>query len=236
MRRFLTYTQLNLKRILRYAPLLFVVTLVLSICLSLAAITIVDTDNSDEDQKKLSVGLVGTFDNSFVEFGIAAIKSFDSSRAFMDIEELDEQTAREKLFDGEILAYVVIPDGFVEDAMDGKIGKLRFVTLEDGAGIANLFKEEVLKLISTILVESQNGVYSLEKLMLENGFKSSEVYEATSEMAVEYVALIVNRSNALESEIIGLSENLTFAGFAFSGISSSSRPLTTDTEMISSRS
>jgi ABC-2 type transport system permease protein len=81
-----------------------------------------------------------------------------------------------------------------------------------------LFKDEVLKLISCILVESQNGVFGLQTLLLENGFKHKEIYEMTEETALEYVGLIINRSNAIETETIGFSDNLSFSGYMFSAV------------------
>ena len=220
MRRFFTYMRLHFKRTLRYTPFAFIVTLVICLCLSVAIFTVVNVDNSDEDQTKISVGLVGDFEHSFVEVGIAAIKSFDSSNSFLEILDIaNEDEAREMLFDGDISAYVIIPEGFVDEAMNGRVGKLKFVTEESDANILNLFREEVLNLISCILVESQNGVYAMKNLLRANGFKYSEINNMTNAMLMEYVALIIARANTYETEVIGVSENLTFPGYMFSGVS-----------------
>lgn len=218
MRRFCTYTRLCFKRMLRYAPFVFVVTLLLCFCLAIALLNITKINSSDDDQKKIKIGFVGDFENSFVDFGITAIKTFDTSRYFLEIEDLDEPDARESLINGDISAYVVIHQEFVDNALDGKIGKVRFVTREANADVVNLFKEEVLKLISCILVESQNGTYAMQNLLRENGCSMSQIHEMTDELAIEYIGMIVNRANALEIEIIGVSENLTFSGYMFSGI------------------
>lgn len=218
MMRFLNYARLQIKRIAHYVPFVFAAALVLGICISAALVILVDQDNSKDNQKKITLGLVGNFDNSLVDFGIEAIKTMDSTRFFLEIEELGEDEAREKLFDEEISAYVIIDQEFVDEAVAGRVGKIKYFTSEANSEIVNLFREEVLELISRILVESQNGVYGMQNLLLENGFKRSEVYKITDEMAIEYVGLIISRSNAVEIEIIGVSENLTLAGYILSGL------------------
>ena len=108
MRRFCTYARLHFKRTLRYAPFVIVVMLVLCLCLSVAVFTLINVDNSDEDQKKIKVGLVGDFEGSVVGIGIDALTSFDSSKSFLDVVKLEnEGEARDALFDGEISAYII---------------------------------------------------------------------------------------------------------------------------------
>ena len=219
MKRFCILAHLETKRMMRYAPFVFLVTLVICLCLALALVTMVRADNSGADQKKISVGIVGDFENSYLGFGISALKSFDSSRFSLDIVEYSEDEAREALFDREISGYVVIPEGFVDDALYGNIGKLSFVTTDANTDIINMFKQEILELISCILVESQNGVYGMQSAMLDYGTSYGEVMDMTDEMSIEYVALILSRSNALEVEVIGVSESLTFGGYMLSGLS-----------------
>lgn len=219
MRRFCVYTRLQLKRVLHHAPFLFFVTLVICLALVLAIVSIVSADNSDTEQTKVEIGVVGDFENTYLSFGIQALKSFDSSRFFLDIVQLDEVEARKRLLDKELAGYVVIPDGFVENAIYGDVGKLSFVTTATNADIVNMFKQEVLELVSCILVESQNGVYGMQDAMLDKGISYGEVMDKTEKISFEYVDLIINRSNALDIEIIDAPNLITFGGYMFSGIS-----------------
>lgn len=204
---------------MRYAPFVFLVTLVLCLCLALALVTLINTDNSDTDQKKIRIGVVGEFENSYLGLGISALQSFDSSRFSLEIVELDSADARKSLLAGSLSGYVVIPEGFVEDAIYGDVGKLSFVTTDTNADIIDMFKQEVLELISCLLVESQNGVYGMQSAMYEYDIDRDEIMDSTNELSAEYVGLILSRSNAFEVEVIGISENLTFGGYMFSGLS-----------------
>ena len=204
---------------MRYAPFVFLVTLALCLCLATALVTLVNTDNSDIDQKKIRVGVVGEFENSYLGFGISALQSFDSSRFSLEILELSQDEARESLLEGDLTGYVVIPEGFVEDAIYGDVGKLTFVTTNSNADIITMFKQEVLDLISCLLVESQNGVYGMQDVMFEYDFERDVVMDNTNVLASEYVGLILSRSNAFELEVTGISENLTFGGYMLSGLS-----------------
>jgi len=204
---------------MRYAPFVFLVTLALCLCLAVALVTLVNTDNSDVDQKKIRVGVVGEFENSYLGFGISALQSFDSSRFSLEIVELSSDEARESLLDGELTGYVVIPEGFVEDAIYGDVGKLMFVTTNSNADIITMFKQEVLELISCLLVESQNGVYGMQDIMFEYDYERDVIMDNTNELVAEYVGVILNRSNAFELEVTGISENLTFGGYMISGLS-----------------
>ncbi len=219
MRRFLAYSCAQFKRAVRYLPFVFLVTLIICLCIAVSLKTAVNADNMDADQKKISIGIVGEFENSYLGFGLSAIKSFDSSRFSLDIVELDEAQARKSLLRKEIAGYVLIPEGFVEEALYGNIGKLSFVTTDANADIVNSFKQEVLELVCSALVESQNGVYGLQDAMYEQGLKWSDIEGPSNELTAEYISLILNRSNALEIEIIGVADNLTFGGYMFSALS-----------------
>ena len=168
MRQFCVYTGAQFKRILRYAPFVFLVTLAIALCLGLALVTAVHTDRSD-GQGKIGIGIVGDFESSYLGIGLGALQSFDSSRYFLELTELGEAEAREKLLRGELAGYLVIPEGFVDDAIGGKVGKLRFVAPDGDVEIINMLKEEVLSLISCVLVESQKGIYGMQDAFRAHG-------------------------------------------------------------------
>lgn len=218
MSRFLVYTRLQIKRVVQYLPFVFLVTLLIALCLALAVTTMVNANRSDSDQTKIGLGIVGDFEDSYLTMGLSAVKSFDSSRFFLDVISLDDQSARQKLLDGEIAGYVVIPDGFIHDALYGDVGTLSFFTTADNAEIVNVFKQEVLKLISCVIVETQNGIYGAQDVMWDHDLDYNAINEMANKMRLEYVKLIINRSNALDVEIIGISDHLTFGGYIFSGL------------------
>lgn len=218
MKKALTYAYLQLKRMAKLAPFIWGITILLCLCLSLALSAIVNMDKSSDEKRKFTVGIVGDFSDSYFGFGISAVQSLDPSRFSIDIVELTESQAQQKLENGEIMAYVVIPEGYIDDAMHGDINKLSYVTQESGLDIAVLFKDEVLDMISCILVESQNGIYGMQDAVRKNNIKVSHIMDHTNALMAEYLTLIINRSTALEQNIIGVSDSLSFGAYMYSGI------------------
>ena len=219
MKRFLVYTGLQIKRALRYLPFILLISVVLCLTLSLAIYTLVDNDSKDENNQKLKIGIVGEFADSYFEFGVSAIQSLDSSRFAMEIIDMTEDQAKVALKAREIVGYVIIPEGYIIDAVTGEVERLAFVTNQNGIDMFTLFKEEVLDLISCMVVESQNGVYSMQDIIVEYQVERENLYDHTTALSTEYVGLIFNRSNTIKTEVIGVSDNLSFGGYMFSGIS-----------------
>ena len=218
MRRAIMYARLQFKRTMRYAPFIFLITFILCLCLGLAFLMLNKANVSDENNKKIRVGIVGDMSESYLGFGLSALQSFDSSRFSLEIVEMDETTAREELKAGELAGFVIIPEGFVEEAVRGNVGRLNFVCVESTVDIIMIFKQEVLDLISRLVVESQNGVYGAQKIVIDYDLETVDVWDVTNSLMAEYVMLIFNRSNAAKVEIIGVSDNLSFEGYMFSGI------------------
>ena len=219
MKRFLTYTRLQCKRTARYAPFVFLITLVLCLCLALALQTVVSTDNSDVSHRKIRLGLVGDLSNSYLDFGLTALQSLDSSRFALEILEMTEEQAQAELRAGALDGYVLIPDGFMDDAMRGEVGHLTFVAQENGIDMFTLFKQEVLDMISCLIVESQNGVYGMQNIILDYQVDRAEMWDHFDALTAEYLTLVFQRANTFELQIIGVSEGLSFGGYMLSGLS-----------------
>ncbi len=216
MKKTVTYFCLQFKRAARFFP--FVLTVSLLLCLGLGMIlnSVLAVDSNAESKQKLSVGIVGNAEDTYLNFGIAAIQSFDSSRFTIDIVELTEPEAREQLEKGKLAAYVIIPDDFVDGIMYGDVKSVTYVTTQGSVGMGTLFKEEISRVVSRIVVESQKGVYGMQKLMRNYGL--SGISKHTDAMNLQYFSLILNRTTVLETEVIGISDNLSLAGYMTCGI------------------
>ena len=219
MRTKLTYARLQLARMARYAPFVIAITLLICICLGAALFVLIQSNDQSAENTKFAVGIVGEFEDGILGLGIEAVKSMDSSQYTLDILELDEQTAAEMLRRREIIGYAVIPDGFVEAAMGGDVGHIDFVTNQNGIDLTTMFKQELLDMISCILVESQNGVYAMHDIILENKVDITKYMHHTNTLMASYVSMILGRSSALDCQIIGVSDELSFGGYMFSGLS-----------------
>ncbi len=211
------YFWLQLKRNLKMLP--FVLTVAVALCVGLALVfqIVLAQDAGREDKQKFKIGVVGETEDGYLGFGIEALKSFDSSRFSMEIVEMDEETAKEQLTSGEIAAYVVIPDEFVEKAVQGEFLSLRFVSTSGASSLNSLFKEEITGVISDILMASQQGVYGLEQAMRAED-PAVQPGRTMDKLAIQYIDFILDRSELCQVEILGIADNLSMPGYFLCGL------------------
>lgn len=216
MRKTSTYFLLQLKRCARFLPFVLIISLLLCAGLGMLLRALFQTNGNSEENQKITIGVVGDTNSSYLNFGLEAIKTFDTSRFSINIEEMSERAAERALENGEIAAYVIIPEGFVDDMVMGDVGQLSYVTTDGAVNIASLFKEEVSEMVATFAVESQMGIYGLQTLLRENKIKG--VYDYSDQLTLKYFSLILGRTHMVDTDNIGVSDNLSFIGYMCCGI------------------
>ena len=211
------YFKLSLKRCAKAFPFLMAVSLALAIAISMILSGMMKIAEADEKNQRFKIGLVGESDSMYLDFGISALKTLDSSRYTVDIIEMTEEEAIQKINKAKISAYVVLTDEFIENAASGKLGKVKYVTTAGSVGLVSIFKTELTKAVSEILYESQKGVFGLEKALDEAG-GSDKALDYMNDMSFEYVAKIINRTDFYELEVIGVGDGLSFNSYLLCGL------------------
>ena len=188
------YFVLQLKRVARYLPYGLCVVLVLFGCMRAVYGALVTTENAENaaENIKLQVAVVGTAGDKYLQWGLAAMQ-FDSSAMSLKLVTMEEPQAIEALKSGRITAYVVFPEGFVEDALYGNIQKLRFVSTAGTADLAVIIKEEVTAVVDRILVACESGSYGMGDALTDNGLAGSWDQHVNG-IALEYVDFLFDRS------------------------------------------
>lgn len=192
------YCLLQIKRISRFLPFALCVVLILFGCLSLVFQAMIAAQEDPSESLKVQVGLVGTAGDKYLQWGLAAMQ-FDSAMLSIDIETMDEAHAAAALERGEIAAYIVFPEGFIEDAFRGDVQKLRFVSTAGATGLVSIIKEEVTHIIDAILVACQQGSYGVGEALGENGY--GHLWgQHVNDLSLEYVDYIFDRSKIYQVE------------------------------------
>lgn len=210
------YFVLQIKRLLRLLPLVLCVVLVLFGSLSAAYGAMLRMDEADGDQTRFKVGMCGTAGDTYIQLALAALETFDSSRFAIEIVEMEEAEAERVMNRGEIAAYVVIPEGFVEEAMYGRILPLKFVSTVGAAGVVSVLKEEITHVIGDILVGAQKGIYAAGEAMSDAGHSSGRVI---NDLSIEYAEFAFFRSKTYSVTELGISDGLGLAGYLLCGFS-----------------
>ena len=100
------YLLLQLKRLVRILPPVLLVAAVLFGCMALAYDIIGDFNREDGQQMKFQVGLVGTAGDSYMEMGLAAVQSFDSTRFAVEFKQMGEKEAETAKLSTKSSAYI----------------------------------------------------------------------------------------------------------------------------------
>lgn len=210
------YFCVQLKRILRLLPAVFCVVAILFGSLAAVYGVMLQMNSESEDRMKFQVGMVGTAGEMYLELGLAALESLDSTRFAIEISPMMEEEAERALNRGEIAAYVVFPEGFMDAAMSGTLMPLKFVSTVGATSIVSLVKDEITSVVDDILVETQKGIYGAAGAMREQGYKAGPLID---DISIEYIEFVLARSKLYSVTELGISDGLGLDGYLLCGLS-----------------
>lgn len=210
------YFYLQCKRLARFLPGALCVVLVLLTGLA-AAFSLMTQQNADsEENHKFQIGMCGTAENNLMQMGLAALKTFDNTRFSIEILQMEEQEAAKALNRGDIAAYVVVPEGFVDAAMHGQIMPLKFVSTVGAAGMVSVFKEEVTQVVSLLLVDAQKGIFGMMDAF--DGFSVPYDQALVDRLSIKYVEFVFARDNAYSLQELGIADALSLTEYLLCGL------------------
>ena len=193
------YCLLQLKRAARFLPWALCVVLVLFGCMSLtfrAMVALQDAETAEETTK-FRVGVVGTAGDQYLQWGLAAMQ-FDSTAMSISLSPMEEAAAISALEKGEIAAYLVFPEGFVDNALHGTVMKLRFVSTAGAASTVSIIKQEITAVVDGILTACESGSYGVGDAIRDNGLSGAGKH--IDGLALEYVDFLFDRSKMYRVE------------------------------------
>lgn len=207
---------IQLKRVLRHFPAVFCVTLVLVGAVALVAKGVLAEKLSDDKQTMVEVGVCGDIQDSYLGIGILALQQLDSSRFAINFHMMEEEEAKKALSKGELTAYLVVPDGFVDSVVRGENYSIKYYAANGEAGIGTMLMHELAMIISELITKSQSGIYGMQSLCKEFGYY--DIYwDATNELNLQYINLLLDRPSLFDVEILGVSNQLSMQGYYICG-------------------
>lgn len=209
------YFILQLKRLLRILPPVLIVAGILFGCLCIVYDASMALNEESGQQTKFKVGIVGTAGDSYLQMGLTAVESFDSTRFTVEFEQMSEPEAERAMIHGDIAAYVVIPDGFMDAALYGDIMPLKYVSTAGSVGLVSMLKDELTQIIEVMLIESQKGTYGAGNAVSANGGSGSKVI---GEISIQYVDFVLSRSKLYTATELGIFDGLGMGGYLLSGL------------------
>ncbi len=205
-----------MKRVLHFLPAVFLVTLILVCAIAWIAKSLVSDKLSEDTRQMVDIGICGDLEDSYLGIGIVALKHMDSSRFAVEFHMMEETEAREALLRGELTAYLEVPEGFVDSIVRGENYKVPFYTNSSQLGISTLLMNEMAGVISELVTKSQNAIYGMQRLCKE--YEYQDVYwEATDDLNVKYIDVILSRQDLFEVQTLGISNSLSMQGYYVCG-------------------
>lgn len=212
MGSFRNYIRIQMKRVGRSLPAVLLPTAALVGIAALLFQMIWNMNEASEDKKKVEIALVGDLSDPYLKLGMHVLEDMDPVYDAVTFLPMSEEEAVRKLDRGQITAYAVIPEGLVESIMRGENKKVTYVTAGGSAEMVSILVRELLEAVSTFLVETQNSVYGMQRVLEKYGMED-QIQAATVELDLRYMDLFLNRVQIYEVKEIGLSNELSLQGY-----------------------
>ncbi len=209
------YFVLQLKRLLKVLPPVLLVVAVLFGSMTLIYGEITKMLDKGDTQMKAQIALVGDLNDSYLELGLAALKTFDSSRMALEIVPMTMKDAERAMEKGDIAAIIVVPEAFIENALHGDIRPLKYITTSGAVGLTSILKDELTSVINNIMVNTQKGIYGAGDAADAMGDNGNHVYQ----ISLKYAEFIFDRSKVYQVEELGNADQLGLDGYMLCGLS-----------------
>lgn len=213
----LKYFLTQCKRLLRYFPGSLFVAVGLMLCMLGAYHALTAEPAQDDPSGRITVAFTGETQDTFFQMGLSAISNFDSTRFAMEVVQMEEAEAMQALQKGDIAVYIVVPEGFMEGAMQGQLMPLQFVTTTNSSSLTTIVKNEITAVVSTIVVNAQKGVFAYGDVLGDNG-----LYEGRGakmdRMTLEYVDYILARDRLYSLQELGIGDRLPLEDYLLCGL------------------
>lgn len=213
------YFNAQMKRLWHLLPLVFCVMALLFGSIYLIFQGVVSQWEQSDSLKRVSIAMVGSNEDPILQAGIDAISSIDSSNLSVAFISMDEQTAKEKLAAGDISAYAVFPEDFLNKALQGTIEPIRFVSAAGSENVLSLVKDELTSALASILLSSECASYAVGDYFVDLGYNSRIQYDHINSLAITFVAQVLERDNIYTVEELGIAGGLKFDEYILSGLS-----------------
>ena len=204
MRRAASYFRLQAKRLFKLTPTVLLLSALLFGAIGLEFFGVFSGNKSDEKDSLIKIGIVGDMEDSYLGMAVNALKNLDSSRFSISVETTDdEQAAASKLRKGELVAYIVMPDDFIEEAIRGNYQKVVCVTSSGAADFGARIANELMATVTQIVENSQKAVFGFQNAARDSGIDESQVGDMGSQVALEVIDVILRRETAYTVSEIG---------------------------------
>lgn len=210
MRKRLFYMLLQLKSAFKLIPGFIAGTLLfcfMTFCAGYAGVKSIDNGT----HLFFKVAVVLPDDDTLVNLGFNMLTQMDGLKNYCEFIKTDETSAKEMLKNDEVYGIVYIPEGFVEDVLNGQ-NTPAVVILPDNPGIETVLFRCVLNAGSNTLAYVQSGIYAMSDAYTHFGL-SDRIAESSDSLNDYYIRFVLNRSSLFKTTKVSPTGTLSGAQF-----------------------
>ena len=160
----LFYLKLELKRALKCLPLMAAGAAVLMFFMGAAALLAGKALYGGQAAGRITVGVALPEDDILAKQVTSMLSSLESVKSICDLSYMSREECLEGMENGELLASLLIPEGFVQDIMSG-VNTPVPVLLPENAGVESRIFKELADAGAQTLSAAQAGIYAGDELL-----------------------------------------------------------------------
>ena len=211
------YFWLQLKRKIKMLPRVLALTLALLIIVGTAGFMIYKNSLNDESKRLITIDIVGNDESKLIGACLNALNSLDSSRYAVKIEKMSEDKARERLMNGAISGYIVVPENYTQDIYNGKETHLEYVSTSGASGIGMTLISEIIGVTAKAGIESARAIYGAQSYVKDN-CKDKNAFNEGNRLFEKYAALMLTRRELYKVKTIGVSGHPSVITYLICGL------------------
>lgn len=213
----LVYLRLELKRACKKLPHIFAGAIVLLLLAGTIALLASRMLYGEQKTGRITVGVVLPEGDALAKKAVAMVSSLESVKSICDFEYMDVEECLRKLEAGQLYAVMEVPEGFVQDIINGTNTPVK-ILLPKGAGLESRIFKELTDAGAATLGASQAGIYGGDELLVLYGMADS-IYELEADLNRIYMRYSLPRMDYFKNirvSATGDVDTLHFYGISIS--------------------
>lgn len=204
MNRLSGYFRLQLKRFFKLTPIVLLLSALLLGAIGTAMFGLLSDKDSDDEDSLVSIGIVGDMTDSYLGMAVSALQNQDSSRFSLSVRTIsDESDAAAMLSRGELAAYIIMPDNFIAEAIDGDLKKITCVTSAGATDFGTQVSNELMQTVTRMVMYSQKGIFGFQNAAMAYGVPDGEAYDMGDDVSWDIIDYVLDREKAYDIIEVG---------------------------------
>lgn len=197
------YFAARLKSHVKSSPAVIIVSLITAIAIAFAAFAAARSIISSEDRRLFKIGVVADMTQKYMDLAFDTMNNLDDTRFAVEFEAMEEERAKSALSSGEIVGYLVVPDGFIDAAAAAEFIPATFVTEGGEGALVQALVSEFIGVAERLADETQRSVFGADRYMYERGVKWAVRDPLTDGWALTFAEYLLARNGTLRVTLTG---------------------------------